>query len=63
MVEWIMIGLLGWQVTMPAVNNAKYAFSIDNDGTIVRMNTQTGAMERCTKDFVCEPKKEEKDAK
>lgn len=54
-----MIGLLGWQVMMPAVNNAKYAFSIDSDGTIVRMNTQTGAMERCTKEFVCEPTKKE----
>ena len=60
MVEWIMVALLAWQVSMPAVNNAKFAFSIDNDGTIVRMNTQTGSMERCSKELVCKPEIEEK---
>jgi len=59
MVEWIMIALLSWQVMMPAVNNAKFTFSIDNDGTIVRMNTQTGTMERCTKELVCGSDKKE----
>lgn len=54
-----MIGLLSWQVMMPAVNNAKFAFSVDNDGTVVRMNTQTGEMERCTKDLVCESDKKD----
>lgn len=57
MVELIMIGLLVWQINMPAVNNAKFSFSIDKDGTIVKMNTQTGEMQRCDKDFVCEQKK------
>jgi len=59
MVEWIMVALLGWQIMMPAVNNAKFTFSIDNDGTIVRMNTQTGAMERCSKELVCGSDKKE----
>lgn len=60
MVEWIMVALLAWQVSMPAVNNAKFAFSIDNDGTVVRMNTQTGSMERCSKELVCKSEIEEK---
>lgn len=60
MVEWIMVALLGWQVWMPAVNNAKYTFAIDSDGTIIRMNTQNGSMERCTKNLICESDKEDK---
>lgn len=48
-----MIGLLAWQIWMPAVDNAKYTFQIDRDGTIVRMNTQDGSMERCTADLQC----------
>jgi len=38
-VDLIMIGLLGWQIVMPAVNNGQYMFQIDRDGTVIRMNT------------------------
>lgn len=54
-VDFIMIGLLWYQIWMPAVDNAKYTFQIDRDGTIVRMNTQDGTMDRCTPDLVCGP--------
>ena len=61
--DLIMLGLLGYQIWMPAVNNGMYLFQIDRDGTIIRMNTQTGEMERCTTDLKCvkddpEPAKE-----
>lgn len=59
MVDWLVVLLLAWQIWMPAVDNAKYSFSIDKDGTIVRMNTQTGAMERCTSSFECNLDKRE----
>ena len=49
----LMCVLLGYQVTMPAVDNAKYTFTVHN-GTIVRMNTQDGSMEKCDADFKCE---------
>ena len=52
-VDLIMIGLLGYQIVMPAVNNGQYMFQIDRDGTVIRMNTQTGEMERCTPDLRC----------
>lgn len=41
-----MVALLGYQVTMPAVDNAKYSYTI-HEGKILRFNTQNGAMERC----------------
>lgn len=47
-----MAGLLGWQVMMPQVDNAKYTFTV-HDGQIIRMNTQNGTMERCNKQLVC----------
>lgn len=52
--DLIMIGLLAWQIWMPAVDNAKYSFQIDRDGTIVRMNTQDGTMDRCAPDLRCD---------
>lgn len=52
--DLIMIGLLAWQIWMPAVDNAKYSFQIDQDGTIVRMNTQDGTMDRCSSDLKCD---------
>lgn len=45
--------LLAYQIWMPAVNNGMYMFQIDRDGTIIRMNTQDGKMERCTPDLQC----------
>lgn len=42
-----MVALLGYQVTMPQVDNAKYTFTV-HESAIVRMNTQTGAMEKCS---------------
>lgn len=51
----IMCGLLGYQVTMPSVDNAKYTFTV-YEGQIVRMNTQNGKFEVCDKDLKCQPK-------
>ena len=48
----LMCALLTYQVTMPAVDNAKYTFTVHND-EIVRMNTQTGKMVKCDKDYNC----------
>jgi hypothetical protein len=53
----IMTMLLGYQVMMPQVNNAKYTFNIDHEGTIIRMNTQNGVMERCDKNLICKEEK------
>ena len=49
----LMCVLLGYQVTMPAVDNAKYTFTSHND-YIMRMNTQNGEMEKCDAYFKCE---------
>jgi hypothetical protein len=49
----LMCALLGYQVTMPANDNAKYMFAPHND-YIIRMNTQDGSMEKCDKTFKCE---------
>lgn len=49
----VMTILLGYQVTMPAVNNAKFAVAVDRDGSVIRMNTQDGTMERCDQNLVC----------
>lgn len=51
--EALMTALLAWQIWMPQVNNAKYTFQIDRDGTVVRMNTQDGSMVRCTPELKC----------
>jgi hypothetical protein len=52
----LMVILLGYQVTMPAVDNAKYTMTVHN-GQIVRMNTQNGSFEVCDQDFKCQPVK------
>ncbi len=49
----MMVLLLGYQVTMPQVDNAKFTFTV-HDGYIVKMNTQDGTFEKCDKDFKCE---------
>ena len=51
--EALMTALLAWQIWMPAVNNGMFMFQIDRDGTVIRMNTQDGKMERCTADLQC----------
>lgn len=48
-----MVLLTGYQIVMPAVDNAKYTFQVEASGTIIRMNTQDGTMERCTQDLQC----------
>jgi hypothetical protein len=48
----LMCALLTYQVSMPAVDNAKYTFTVHN-GQIVRMNTQNGTFERCDQNFKC----------
>lgn len=50
----IMCLLLGYQVSMPAVDNAKYTFTVHNN-QIVRMNTQNGSFERCDENLKCTP--------
>lgn len=55
--EALMTVLLAWQIFMPATNNGMYMFQIDRDGTVVRMNTQTGDMQRCTPDLKCDDTK------
>ncbi len=50
-----MVALLGYQVTMPAVNNAKFTFTV-YEGQIVKMNTQNGTFEVCDKELKCKPK-------
>ena len=48
----LMCGLLTYQVTMPAVDNAKYTFTV-HEGQIIRMNTQSGKMEVCKEPNDC----------
>jgi hypothetical protein len=50
----LMCALLTYQVSMPAVDNAKYTFTVHN-GQIIKINTQNGTFERCDADFKCEP--------
>lgn len=42
----LMVVLLGYQVTMPQVDNAKYSYTI-HENKVYRFNTQNGSMERC----------------
>ena len=55
----LMCALLGYQVSMPAVDNAKYTFTVYKDH-IIRMNTQNGSFERCDEHLKCVPVKENK---
>ena len=52
----IMAALMTAQTTDPVFrNNSLYTFNIDpTNGSIVVMNTQTGHLYRCTKDFECD---------
>ena len=52
----IMIALLYYQVTMPAVDNAKFTTTVYN-GHLVRMNSQNGDFELCDGNLKCEPVK------
>jgi hypothetical protein len=51
----VMCLLLGYQVTMPAVDNAKYTVTV-YEGQLIRMNTQNGKFEVCDKELNCQPK-------
>lgn len=48
----IMCVLLYYQVSMPAVDNAKYTVTVHN-GQVIRMNTQNGKFEKCDDDLKC----------
>ena len=48
----LMCALLGYQVSMPAVDNAKYTFTTHNN-QIIRMNTQNGSFEKCDENLKC----------
>ena len=50
----LMCALLGYQVSMPAVDNAKYTFTVHKD-QIIRMNTQNGSFEKCDENLKCNP--------
>ena len=50
----IMCLLLGYQVTMPQIDNAKYTITV-HEGKLIRMNTQNGTFEVCDKDLQCSP--------
>ena len=50
----LMVILLGYQVSMPAVDNAKYTFTVHKE-QIVRMNTQNGTFEVCDEKLKCKP--------
>lgn len=50
----LMCALLGYQVSMPAVDNAKYTFTVHKD-QIIRMNTQNGSFEKCDEHLKCVP--------
>lgn len=56
---FLMTCLLGYQVMMPQVNNAKYSFAVGPDGAIIRMNTQDGTLVRCDQNLICEDKKDD----
>ena len=49
---FLMTCLLGYQVFMPQVNNAKYAFTV-KDGVVIRTNTQNGVIEKCDENLKC----------
>lgn len=51
----LMVILLGYQVSMPAVNNAKYSITA-YEGQLIKMNTQDGTFEVCDKDLKCKAK-------
>jgi len=55
----LMCLLLGYQVSMPAVDNAKYTFTVHKD-QIVRMNTQNGSFEKCDDQLKCQPVEQNK---
>ena len=55
----LMCALLGYQVSMPSVDNAKYTFTV-HDGHIVRMNTQNGTFEVCDDKLKCAPVEQDK---
>ena len=48
----LMCILLGYQVTMPSVDNSKYTVAVYN-GQLVRMNTQNGKFETCDDKLKC----------
>lgn len=52
----ITAALMGYQTSAPEFrNNSLYAFNIDPaTSEIVVMNTQTGHLYRCNRDFVCD---------
>jgi DNA repair exonuclease SbcCD ATPase subunit len=53
--EALTVMLLGMQATSPEFrHNSLYAFNIDNDGTVVVQNTQTGELYRCSREFECD---------
>lgn len=55
----ITVILLGYQSTvMPELQNAKWTLGTDRHGNLIKMNTQTGEMYRCSDDLQCSNSKD-----
>lgn len=51
----LMCLIMGYQVTMPSIDNAKYSFTEYKDG-FIKMNTRDGTIvETCNHNFECTP--------
>ena len=50
----VMVVLLAQQTYQGLQLNAKYMFTVDLDGSVIVMNTQTGLMTRCDRNFHCD---------
>ena len=57
----VMVFMMGQQTAAGIHHNAKFMFSTESDGSIIVMNTQDGSMYRCSKELVCDKKKEPND--
>jgi len=55
----LMCLIMGYQVTMPSIDNAKYSFTEYKDG-FIKMNTRDGTIEICDAKFQCAPPSSEK---
>jgi hypothetical protein len=49
----VMVALLGYQVSMPAIDNAKYTIIVHKEQIVV-MNSQNGKMISCDKLEECQ---------
>ena len=56
--ELVMVMLLAYQIFMPATNNGNYQIAVSGEN-VIRINTQTGKIEKCDiKTLTCNDNKE-----